>query len=67
MGKVVKLFESADVQSLLCDAADQGFAEVMVIGKLPDGCYFLKKTAFNSSVETVGILEMAKQWLLEQM
>lgn len=65
--KVISLFSNGTVQEILCDAADKGFTEVMVVGKQQDGSYLLKKSEFSSTIETVGVIEMAKQWLLEQM
>jgi len=67
MSKVVPLFQNGTVQEIICEAADKGFTEILVVGKQQDGSYCLKKSCFSSTIETVGVIEMAKQWLLEQM
>jgi hypothetical protein len=67
MAKVRALFTNGTVQGILCEAADKGFREVVIIGRSQDGLYHLKKSELLSTVEVVGIIEMAKQWLLEQM
>ena len=67
MGKVVRLFENSDVQSILCKAADKGFTEIIVCGKTQDGTFELAKTSLSSSLEAIGALEMVKGWLLEGM
>ncbi len=65
--KVVNLFQNCTVQEIICEAADMGLTEVLVVGKTQDGVYHLKKSECSNTVELVGQLEMIKQWLLEQM
>lgn len=56
-----------EVKDALAAAAEMGFVEIMVVGKGKNGDYYLRKSDHKSSLEFVGVLEMAKQWLLEQM
>jgi hypothetical protein len=67
MKKVIPLFQNGSVQEILCNASDKGFTELLIVGKGQDGLYYLNKTEFSSSCEIVGVLEMGKQWVLEQM
>jgi hypothetical protein len=67
MKKVIPLFSNGTVQDILCQSADKNFTEVLVIGKGRDGLYYLNKSEFSSSCEIVGVLEMGKQWVFEQM
>ncbi len=42
MSKVVSLFKTGNVQEVLCEAADKGLTELVLIGKLQDGTYWLR-------------------------
>ena len=65
--KIINLFQNCTVQEILCEAADMGLTEVLVVGRTQDRAYHLKKSGCSNTVELVGQLEMTKQWLLEQM
>jgi len=66
-GKVSRLFQNRPVQEILREALEMDFVEVLVVGKAKDGTRYLRKSTFGSTLEVVGELEMAKQWLLETM
>lgn len=64
MSKVIPLFKRGDIQDVICEAADQGLVEVVIIGKKADGNYWIRLSPTKDTIQTLGMVEMLKHDLI---
>ena len=60
MSDVIPLFKSSTVQDALCEAADLGLTEIILIGKKPSGRYWVRFSPCQNIFEQLGMVEMLK-------
>lgn len=58
MSKVTPLFTRQGVQKILCEAADMGLREVILLGLKPNGCYHIAMSDTDDMVKFVGMVRL---------
>jgi hypothetical protein len=61
MAKVTLLFKTDSVYNCLCDAAEMGMKEIVLIGKKQDGGFYLRISPCENAYVYIGMLEVLKQ------